>query len=94
MKEMLRLAMEELVDEGLVRSLGVANFSLAQLEALLAAARIRPVVLQVELHPLLAQRKLVGVCMRKVACAHASHTDLSLEPRINTSNANLRVCAA
>ena len=94
MIEVLRLAMEELVDEGLVRSLGVANFSLAQLEALLATARIRPVVLQVELHPLLAQRKLVGVCMRKVAHAHTSYNDLIPEPRIDTSSANLRVCAA
>ena len=38
-----------------------------QLEEILAAARIRPVVNQVELHPLLAQRKLVGVCYRKVS---------------------------
>lgn len=37
-----------------------------QVEALLAAASIKPVVNQVELHPLLAQRKLVGTCLRKV----------------------------
>lgn len=36
-----------------------------QVEELLAFARIRPVVNQVELHPLCAQRKLVGVCLRK-----------------------------
>lgn len=36
-----------------------------QVEDLLAVARVRPVVNQVELHPLLAQRKLVGVCLRK-----------------------------
>ena len=37
-----------------------------QVEELLEYARIRPVANQVELHPLLAQRKLVGVCLRKV----------------------------
>ncbi|KAK9807579.1 hypothetical protein WJX72_003232 [[Myrmecia] bisecta] len=58
-------ALEELVDEGLVRHIGVSNFSLAQVEALVAGARIKPVVNQVELHPLLAQRKLVGGCLRK-----------------------------
>ena len=62
-------ALEALVDEGLVRGLGVSNFSLAQVEALLSAARHKPLVNQVELHPLLAQRKLVGVLLRRgVAC--------------------------
>lgn len=62
-------AMEALVDAGLATYLGVSNFSVAQVEEVLEFARIRPVANQVELHPLLAQRKLVGVCARKgVAC--------------------------
>ena len=61
-----REAMEEMVDAGLATHLGVSNFSVAQLEALLEHARVPPVANQVELHPLLAQRKLVGVCLRKV----------------------------
>ena len=36
------------------------------MEETLSYARIKPVVNQVELHPLLAQRKLVGVCLRNV----------------------------
>ena len=61
-----REAMEELVDRGLVRHLGVSNFSVKQVEELLECARIKPVANQVELHPFLPQRKLVGVCARKV----------------------------
>ncbi|GFH16935.1 aldo_ket_red domain-containing protein [Haematococcus lacustris] len=57
-------AMEALVDEGLVRSLGISNFSVKQVEDLLAVCRIPPQVNQVELHPMLPQRKLVWV----VAC--------------------------
>jgi alcohol dehydrogenase (NADP+) len=58
-------AMESLVDAGLVKHIGVSNFSLKQVEEVLEHARIKPVVNQIELHPLLAQRKLVGVCFRK-----------------------------
>ncbi|KAI8476704.1 MAG: NADP-dependent oxidoreductase domain-containing protein [Monoraphidium minutum] len=71
--------LEPLVDEGLVKGLGVSNCSTAQAEAVLKAARHKPLVNQVELHPLLAQRKMVGVLFRQgVACvAYAplgSHT--------------------
>jgi diketogulonate reductase-like aldo/keto reductase len=58
--------MEELVDAGLARNIGVSNFSLAQLDRIREAARIKPVVNQVECHPLLAQRRLVGGALRKV----------------------------
>ena len=61
-----RQAMEALVEEGLVRHLGLSNFGLKGVEEVLGTAKVPPVVLQVELHPLLAQRKLVGVCLRKV----------------------------
>ncbi|GLI59279.1 hypothetical protein VaNZ11_001128 [Volvox africanus] len=57
-------AMEALLDEGRVRALGVSNFSLKQVEELMATCRIRPLVNHVELHPLCAQRKLVGVMFR------------------------------
>ena len=58
-------AMEALVEEGIVRHIGVSNFSLKQVEDVLSFAKIAPVVNQIELHPLLAQRKLLGVCARK-----------------------------
>lgn len=55
-------AMEELVWAGLVRRIGVCNCSTALLRDLLAGSRIPPAVLQVELHPLLAQEKLLRFC--------------------------------
>jgi D-xylose reductase len=55
-------AMEDLVTAGLVRNIGVCNYGTALLRDLFSYARIRPAVLQVELHPYLAQEKLVRFC--------------------------------
>jgi D-xylose reductase len=55
-------AMEDLVTAGLVRHIGVCNYSAALLRDLLSYATIRPEVLQIELHPMLAQEKLLRFC--------------------------------
>jgi D-xylose reductase len=55
-------AMEQLVEAGLVRHIGVSNFNTALLRDLIAYAEIRPAVLQVELHPYLTQEKLLRFC--------------------------------
>ncbi len=55
-------AMEELVDAGLVKQIGVCNFGVALLRDLLAHARIPPAMLQIELHPYLTQQKLLRFC--------------------------------
>jgi 2,5-diketo-D-gluconate reductase A len=51
-------ALEEAVATGMVRSIGVSNFRIGDLEKLLPAANIRPAVDQVELHPYFQQRDL------------------------------------
>ncbi|XP_032891510.1 aldo-keto reductase family 1 member B1-like isoform X3 [Amblyraja radiata] len=58
-------AMEALVDEGFVKSIGVSNFNISQLQRLLSKARIFPAVNQVELHPYLTQTELVEFCMSR-----------------------------
>ena len=55
-------AMEELVDSGFVKSIGVCNYGTAMLRDVLGYCRIRPQVLQIELHPYLTQEKLVRFC--------------------------------
>jgi D-xylose reductase len=55
-------AMERLVDEGLVRRIGVCNYGVGLVRDLLVSARIPPAVLQVEMHPLLIQEKLLRFC--------------------------------
>jgi len=55
-------AMEALVDEGLVRQIGVSNCSAAKIAAFLPHARHRPMVNQVERHPWLQQNALLQYC--------------------------------
>jgi len=55
-------AMEKLVDQGLVKSIGVSNFGPKRLTKLLQEARIPPLANQLELHPYLSQTKLVEFC--------------------------------
>uniref|UniRef100_A0A8H7XLV7 NADP-dependent oxidoreductase domain-containing protein n=1 Tax=Psilocybe cubensis TaxID=181762 RepID=A0A8H7XLV7_PSICU len=52
-------AMENLVDLGLAKSIGVSNFQGALLMDLLRYARIRPSILQVEIHPYLTQEAII-----------------------------------
>ncbi|KAH9997721.1 putative D-xylose reductase [Russula compacta] len=53
------VAMEELVDEGLVKNIGVSNVAGVLLVDILSYARIEPQVLQIELHPYLTQEPLL-----------------------------------
>jgi alcohol dehydrogenase (NADP+) len=57
-------AMESLVDQGLCRHIGVSNFSIVKLKALLEGSRCKPEVNQVELHPYLQQPALVDFCRK------------------------------
>ena len=54
--------MEQVKSEGLVRHIGVSNFSVKKLKDLISKANTKPEVNQVELHPLLQQNKLVDYC--------------------------------
>lgn len=55
-------ALEQLHKDGRVHSIGVSNFQIHHLEDLLADTEVRPVVNQVELHPLLSQLELREYC--------------------------------
>lgn len=58
-------AMEELQDEGLIRSIGVSNFWPEHLEELLNTAKVPPAVNQIEYHPGYQQTTVVDYCQRQ-----------------------------
>lgn len=57
-------ALENLVEKGLVKSIGVANFTAPMILDLLSYAKIKPAVNQIEIHPYNTQLELVDYCQK------------------------------
>ncbi|KIK83957.1 hypothetical protein PAXRUDRAFT_832020 [Paxillus rubicundulus Ve08.2h10] len=75
---------ESLKEDGLVKSIGVSNFSLEQLQRIVKTARDRPVVDQIELHPYnYAEKKdLLEYCAKQgiVVEAYSSLNSITKNP--------------
>lgn len=55
-------ALERLVDDGLCKAIGLSDVTLDKVREVVAAARIRPAVVQVESHPYLPEWELLDFC--------------------------------
>ena len=75
-------ALERLVDDGSCRSIGLSDITLEKLREIVAAARIKPAVVQVESHPYLPEWDLLdfagstGLLLAFAALGHG------LEPKV------------
>ena len=58
-------AMELLLKDGLVKSIGVSNFNLFQLNRILKECSIVPAVNQIENHPYLTEEKMINFCQSR-----------------------------
>jgi alcohol dehydrogenase (NADP+) len=58
-------AMENLVDHGKCRAIGLSDVGLDQVKSLYESARIKPAVVQVESHPYLPETELLEFCKEK-----------------------------
>ncbi|KAJ3643659.1 hypothetical protein Zmor_026358 [Zophobas morio] len=73
--------MEEQVDAGRAKSIGLSNYTVSQIATVLKSARIKPANLQVEVHVYLQQRKLLEFC-KKNGITVVAHTPLA-NPNFN-----------
>ncbi len=76
-------ALERLVDAGRCKSIGLSDIGLKQLQEIVAIARIKPAVVQVESHPYLPEWELLEYCRRHgivlLAFAALGH---AIKPRV------------
>jgi diketogulonate reductase-like aldo/keto reductase len=82
-------ALERLVDDGVARSIGISDISLDTLRELVAVARIKPDIVQVESHPYLPEWELLDFCREHgivllafAPLGHASKPNLLEDPVI------------
>ncbi len=57
--------MERIVDMGLARHIGMSNMTIPKLEAVLPACRIKPSLIEMELHPCFQQPELYDYCVER-----------------------------
>jgi len=72
--------MERLVDAGLVRSIGVSNWTITALIDTLSYARIKPVCNQFELQPYYSREQLVTFCLKHHVIPSAYRVFADLPP--------------
>lgn len=57
--------LEELHDQGLARHLGMSNMTIPKLEAVLPGCRVKPSLIEMELHPSFQQPELFDYCVER-----------------------------
>jgi diketogulonate reductase-like aldo/keto reductase len=82
-------AMDSLVDDGLSRAIGLSDIKLEKLKDIVATARIKPAVIQVESHPYLPEWELLDFCRAQgvvvqafAALGHSMEPNLLRDPVI------------
>jgi diketogulonate reductase-like aldo/keto reductase len=84
-------ALERLVDEGHCKAIGLSDITLDKLREIVAIARIKPAVVQVESHPYLPEWELLDFCRERgiivqafAALGHAMKPSLLEDPVMTT----------
>lgn len=75
--------LEKIYREGRIRAMGVSNFTIKDLDNLLASTEIIPAVNQVEFHPFLYHKELLEYCKSKGILLEA-HSPLTHGKRLST----------
>ena len=88
-------AMEALVDDGHCKSIGLSDITLEKLREIVAIARIKPAVVQVESHPYLPEWELLSYCQEQGhRAAGVCRVRTFLDTKPSAGQSNYRYCRA
>jgi len=94
-------ALEHLVDDGHCKSIGLSDVTLEKLREIVAAARIKPAIVQVESHPYLPEWELLDYCREQeivllafAALGHAMEPNVLADPVITAIAQRMNKTAA
>jgi diketogulonate reductase-like aldo/keto reductase len=94
-------ALEHLVDDGHCRSIGLSDITLDKLREIVAIARIKPAVVQVESHPYLPEWELLSFCQEHgivllafAPLGHSSTPNLLEDPVITAIASRMQMTSA
>jgi diketogulonate reductase-like aldo/keto reductase len=94
-------ALEHLVDDGHCRSIGLSDITLDKLREIVAIARIKPAVVQVESHPYLPEWELLSFCREHgivllafAPLGHSSTPNLLEDPVITAIASRMHMTSA
>ena len=94
-------ALESLVDDGACGAIGISDISLDKLRELVAVARIKPAVVQVESHPFLPEWELLDFCREQgivllafAALGHSMQPSMLEDPVIKGIGERLQMSPA
>jgi diketogulonate reductase-like aldo/keto reductase len=94
-------ALEQLVDEGHCRSIGLSDVTLEKVQQIFEVARIKPAVVQVESHPYLPEWELLSFCQEHgivllafAALGHSSTPNVLEDPVITAIATRLSITPA
>jgi diketogulonate reductase-like aldo/keto reductase len=82
-------AMEEIYASGKARAIGVSNWTIDGLKKLMAFAKVKPAVNQIEIHPFLPNEELVKFCLENDILP-AAYSPLGSQNQVPTTGETVR----
>jgi diketogulonate reductase-like aldo/keto reductase len=85
-------ALEEGVESGKIRSIGLSNFLPRHMKTILENCKIKPAVNQFELHPLFIDQETIDLCNKEGILIEAYSTFARMDPKLIENPVLVKIC--
>lgn len=85
-------ALEKLVNEGKIKSIGVSNFLIIHLKTILDICKIKPAVNQIEIHPLFIDHETINYCEQQGILLQAYSSFARMDDKLIKNEVLVKLC--